>query len=183
MKKSYDTSSYLSYNCVTCLRLTRWIINSYFLCLMKILVVVLVKPTLTPLTLLAVLISAPDAPTDDRDVHKELVKKAGELVQIVDKDWRGEYLEDENSYAVYMSNHDVLLTVSRAKFVDFFEHCDEVLKVRCIYMCFNKEKVFKEKFGIPFALRSIGFKMLNPDDCPPSIDKNSYVVMRYRLYI
>ncbi|CEF68050.1 Ornithine decarboxylase antizyme family and Acyl-CoA N-acyltransferase domain-containing protein [Strongyloides ratti] len=119
----------------------------------------------------------------ENDVHKELVKRAGELVKGVDKEWNGSYLEDENSYAVYMSNHDVLLTVSRARFIEFFEHCDEVLKVRCIYMCFDKQKIFKEKFGIPYALRSIGFKMLNPDNYPASIDKSSYVVMRYRLYI
>uniref|UniRef100_A0A0K0F6X4 Ornithine decarboxylase antizyme n=1 Tax=Strongyloides venezuelensis TaxID=75913 RepID=A0A0K0F6X4_STRVS len=117
------------------------------------------------------------------DIHKELVRRAGELVKNVDKDWNGSYLEDENSYAVYMSNHDVLYTVSRTKFIEFFEHCDELLKVRCIYMCFDKQKIFKERFGIPFALRSIGFKMLNPDECPASIDKSSYVVMRYRLYI
>uniref|UniRef100_A0A0N5BXR0 Ornithine decarboxylase antizyme n=1 Tax=Strongyloides papillosus TaxID=174720 RepID=A0A0N5BXR0_STREA len=147
------------------------------------LVIRLVKLTKTSLTLVAVTISAPDAPSVEDDIHKELVKRAGELVKNVDKDWNGSYLEDENSYAVYMSNHDVLYTVSRTKFIEFFEHCDELLKVRCIYMCFDKQKIFKERFGIPFALRSIGFKMLNPDECPASIDKSSYVVMRYRLYI
>jgi hypothetical protein len=89
-------------------------------------------------------------------------------------------LADKQTLVLFVPSHQFPRMLSRERFVELLEYCEEKLKCNHVLVCFNKAEV-NPREGIPRALRLIGFTLLPPSSYPAGLDKNKIFSMIYTI--
>jgi len=119
----------------------------------------------------------PDVPTPE--VEDGDIDALSGLIKNVSEEWCWHIVGD-NTLALFLPYDQLPSSLSREHFVELLEHCEDVLNVKRVLVCFNKKNI-DPRHGIPRALNCIGFTVLSPEKFPPSISPSSIFAMVYNI--
>lgn len=83
-----------------------------------------------------------------------------------------------HSINVYDRSIRVLSRLFQSRFVDLLEFCDETMKVKEVIAVFGRADLTVAA-GFPRTLRYVGFRVVAPENFPPTLDATTHFAMTY----
>lgn len=89
-------------------------------------------------------------------------------------------LEDSSKIGIIIPADQDHRRVSKMKFVDLLEYCEENMKLKEVVAVFERADLTVAA-GFPRTLRYIGFKVISPERLPAPLDPSTHFAMVYSI--